>query len=134
MIEPIRQAGAPVLLHPTMQRAGGDTRNLALDTAKRLADAGIPFAIQSGFENYVPKARVLLYETQVAVAYGLPEADALEAVTLAPARILGLDERIGSIEPGKDADLVLFDGDPFEYTTHVCRVMVDGETVSDVCR
>jgi len=134
MIEPLRQAGVPVLLHPTMMRAGRDTRNAAYDTAARLAEAGIPFAIQSGFESYVPKTRIVLYEASVAVHNGLAPEAALTAITLEPARILGLDERIGSLEPGKDADLVLYDGDPFEYTTHVCKVLVDGEVVSDECR
>ena len=134
MIEPIRAAGVPVLLHATMIRAGGDARNTAFDTAARLAAAGIPFAIQSGYEGYVPKARVVLYEAQAAVRYGLDDAAALNAVTLAPARILGIDRRVGSIERGKDADLVLFDGDPFEYTSHVCKVIIEGEIVSDVCR
>jgi len=97
MIEPIREAGVPVLLHATMMRAGRETRNAAFDTAARLAAAEIPFAIQSGFEAYVPKTRVVLYEAQVAVRYGLPEADALEAVTLAPARILGVEHRVGSL-------------------------------------
>jgi imidazolonepropionase-like amidohydrolase len=134
MIEPLREAGAPVLLHPTMARASSDLRNAAFDTAARLAEAGIPFALQSGFEGYVPKTRVLLYEAQVAVRYGLSPGAALEAITLSGARILGLDDRIGSIEPGKDADLVLFDGDPFEYTSHVCAVLIEGEPVSEECR
>ncbi|HXV75318.1 MAG TPA: amidohydrolase family protein [Candidatus Polarisedimenticolaceae bacterium] len=134
MIDPIREAGVPVLLHPTMMRAGRETRNAAFDTAVKLAEAGIPFAIQSGFEDYVPKTRVLLYEAQVAVSHGLDPDQALAAITLAPAEILGLDRRLGSIEVGKDADLVLFDGDPFEYTSHVCRVIIDGLTVAEECR
>jgi imidazolonepropionase-like amidohydrolase len=134
MIEPILEAGVPVLLHPTMARAREETRNLAFDTAAKLAAAGVPFAIQTGYESYVPKARVLLYEAQAAVRYGLDPEAALRAITLAPARILGLEERMGTLEVGRDADLVLFDGDPFEYTTHVCHVVIDGRVVSDVCR
>jgi imidazolonepropionase-like amidohydrolase len=134
MLGPIHEAQVPILLHPTMTRSGGDTRNVAYDTAAKLHDAGIPFALQTGFESYVPKARVLLYEAQVAVRYGLDDEAALRAITLEPARILGLEQRIGSLEPGKDADLALFDGDPFEYTSHVCKVLVQGEVVSDVCR
>lgn len=134
MIEPIREAGVPVLLHATMIRAGGEARNAAFDTAAKLAAAGIPFAIETGEEGYVPKARVLLYEAQAAVHFGLAPDAALEAVTLSPARILGIADRVGSIEPGKDADLVLFDGDPFEYTSHVCGVLIDGEPVSRECR
>lgn len=133
MIEPLREAGIPLLLHPTMTRPSRDTRNVAYDTAARLAEAGIPFAIQSGFESYVPKTRVVLYEAQVAVSYGLAPDAALESITLAAAKILGLEDRIGSLDTGKDADLVLFDGDPFEYATHVCKVLIEGEVVSDTC-
>jgi imidazolonepropionase-like amidohydrolase len=60
--------------------------------------------------------------------------DALRAVTLDAAQILGVDDRVGSLTAGKDADLVLFDGDPFEYTSHVCTVVVDGEIAADECR
>ncbi len=134
MIEPLRTAEVPVLLHPTMIRAGGDARNAAWDTAARLAEAGIPFAIQSGFESYVPKTRIVLFEAQVAVHAGLDPEAALRAITLEPARILGIDDRVGSLEAGKDADLVLFDGDPFEYTSHVCHVVIEGEVVSEACR
>lgn len=55
---------------------------------------------------------------------------ALATVTIDAARILGLADRVGSLENGKDADLALFDGDPFEYTTHVTTVIIDGHPVS----
>ena len=109
-------------------------RNGSFETAARLADAGIPFAIQTGFEGYVPKTRVLLWEAAIAAANGLGRGRALEAVTLGAARILGVDDRVGSIEVGKDADLALFDGDPFEYTTHVCGVVIESEVLSRECR
>ena len=134
LIEPIKASGAKVLLHATMLRAGRETKNASRDSAAKLLAAGIPFAIQTGFESYVPKTRVLLYEMQVATRYGLSDEQALEAVSLSAAKILGLDDRIGSLTVGKDADLVLFDGDPFEYTSHVCHVIIEGVIVSDVCR
>ena len=56
---------------------------------------------------------------------------ALRAVTIDAARILGLDDRYGSLAAGKAADLVLFDGDPFEYASHVERVIVDGRLAYD---
>ena len=130
LLDEIRDAGVPVLVHPPMSRV----RNGSLETAARLAEAGIPFAIQTGFEGYVPKTRVLLWEAAIAAANGLGPERALEAVTLGAARILGVDDRVGSIEVGKDADLVLFDGDPFEYTTHVCGVIIDAEVQTRECR
>lgn len=130
LLDEIRAAGAPVVLHPPLSRV----RNGSFETAARLADAGIPFAIQTGFEDYVPKTRVLLWEAAIAAANGLGRRRALEAVTLSAARILGVDGRVGSLEVGKDADLVLFDGDPFEYTSHVCGVVIESQVVARGCR
>lgn len=129
----LRAAQVPVLLHPTMMRQGGETKNASFATAARLQAAGIPFAIQSGHENYVPKSRVLLFEATVAVANGLRPVDAIAAITRTPAEMLGIEDRVGSIEKGKDGDLVLFNGDPFEYRTQVCGVIIEGELVSDAC-
>lgn len=130
----IRAAGVPVIVHATMARHGGTMENATFETARRLQEAGIPVAIQTGYEGYVPKTRVLLFEAAMAAAYGMPFDDALRAVTLDAARILGLDDRVGSIEPGKDGDLVLFDGDPFEYVSKVCAVVIDGRVVEEGCR
>lgn len=126
-LEDIRAAGVPVLLHATMARQFGEMENASFTTARALHEAGIPFALQSGFEAYVPKTRVVLWEAAVAVAYGLPFDAALHSLTLGAARILGIEDRVGSIKPGKDADLVLFDGDPFEYTSRIQAVLIEGE-------
>ncbi|MDQ7041488.1 MAG: amidohydrolase family protein [Rhodothermus sp.] len=133
VLDAIKAAGVPVILHPTMVRPRGETVNATLETAAQLHAAGIPFAFQSGFESYVPKTRVVLFEAAMAVANGLPRMAALEALTIQAARILGIDDRVGSLAPGKDADLVLFDGDPFEYTTRVCGVIINGELVQQTC-
>lgn len=120
--------GVPVLLHPTMSRAYGDMSNASYATAARLRDAGVVFAIQSGFEGYVPKVRVVLFEAGVAAGYGgLGFEPALRAVTIDAARILGIDARVGSLEAGKDGDVAMYDGDPFEYTTHCVGVLIEGE-------
>jgi imidazolonepropionase-like amidohydrolase len=131
VLEEIRAAGFPVIIHPTMARAGDDTENLAMDTAAKLAAAGIPFTLQSGYESYVPKTRVVLFEAAVAAGRGLGLERALASVTLDAARILGVADRIGTVEVGKDADLALFDGDPFEYTTHVTATVINGELFRD---
>ena len=127
----IKAARVPVIVHPTMYRAAGELENLSMETAATLRRAGIPLALQSGFEGYVPKTRVVLFEAGVAAANGLSFAEALSTVTIDAARILGIANRVGSLEAGKDADVALFDGDPFEYTTHVIGVIIDGQVVSD---
>jgi len=131
MTERIKAAGVPVILHPTMWRAEGEAENLSMETAARLRDAGIPFTLQSGYESYVPKTRVVLFEAAIAAARGLTMPQALAAITIEAARILGIEGRAGSLEPGKDGDLVLFDGDPFEYTSHVTTVVIEGQVVSE---
>ena len=77
---------------------------------------------------------MVLFEAAHAAANGLGFEAALAAITIDAASILGIDDRVGSLSVGKDADLVLYDGDPFEYTSHVCRVIIDGQSVADECR
>lgn len=134
VINEIKASGFPVIVHPTMFRAGGESQNLSIETASKLKAAGIPFALQSGFEGYVPKTRVVLFEAGVAAANGLSMRDALATITIDAARILGLEKRIGSIEKGKDADLAMYDGDPFEYTTHCTGTIINGQIVSEIVR
>ncbi|MGH9162049.1 MAG: amidohydrolase family protein [Vicinamibacteraceae bacterium] len=130
----IKAAGVPVILHPTMARATGDLENLSMETAATLRKAGILLALQAGYEGYVPKTRVVLFEAALAAANGLTREEALATITIDAARILGVDKRLGSLEAGKDADLALFDGDPLEYTTHVTGVLIDGRVVSSETR
>ncbi len=94
-----------------------------------MADAGLSVSITSGYESYVPKTRVVLFEAQVAAAYGLGWQRALQAVTIEPAKALGIDTDYGTIQQGKVADLVCYDGDPFEYTSHVSAVFTNGRLV-----
>lgn len=93
----------------------------------RLHEAGVEFCIahtgDPGFIRYLPE------EAARAAAYGLPPEVALRAVTLSPARILGVDDRLGSIDVGKQATLVVTDGDLLEITTHVEREYIGGRAV-----
>ena len=131
LIDEIAGAKIPVIVHPSMARPGGEMKNSSFETAAKLHRAGIPIAIQSGYEGYVPKTRVVLFEAAIAAANGLAWDDALAAITIGAARIIGVDSRVGSLEVGKDGDVALFDGDPFEYTTHCVGVIIDGTVVSD---
>jgi len=132
--EQVRAAGVPVIVHPPMIRTYGAAENAAFTTPGVLHAAGIPIAFQSGYEAYVPKTRVALFEAAVAVGNGLPRDAALRALTIDAAELLGLSDEIGSIEEGKHADLVLYSGDPFEYTTQVCTVIIDGRIASGECQ
>jgi imidazolonepropionase-like amidohydrolase len=134
LIEEIKAAGVPVLIHPTLARATGERENLCFETAAKLIAAGIPVAMQSGYESYVPKTRVVLFEAGRAAANGLSLEQALGMITIEAAKILGVDQRVGSLEPGKDGDVALYDGDPFEYTSHCVGVIIDGRIVSQEVR
>jgi imidazolonepropionase-like amidohydrolase len=129
VMDEIKEAGVPVIIHPTMIRPFGEAKNSTFETAGKLFDAGIPVAFQSGYEGYVPKTRVVKYEAAIAAANGMGMEQALYALTLGAAEILGVDRRVGSLQEGKDADLVLFDGDPFEYLTNVEVVIIDGNLI-----
>jgi imidazolonepropionase-like amidohydrolase len=128
----IAKARVPVIVHPSMQRVlTMETFNGHLGNAAALADHKIPITMGTAFEGYVPKTRVLRHEAAVAMVNGLGFDRALRAITLDAARLLGIDDRYGSIEAGKVADLVLYDGDPFEHVTHVTHTIMDGRVVYD---
>jgi imidazolonepropionase-like amidohydrolase len=123
----------PVIVHPTMQRPGSsmETLNTLLGNAAALKAKGVPVVIGTAFEGYVPKTRNLRAEAAMAAANGLGHDGALRAVTIDAARLLGIDKEYGSIETGKTADLVLYDGDPFEHATHVTHTLVGGQVEYD---
>ena len=134
ILDEIKASSFPVIIHPTMFRAGGETENLAMTTVVKLKQAGIPVALQSGYEGYVPKTRIVLFEAALAASNGLSMRDALATVTIDAAKILGLDSRIGSLEKGKDGDVAMYDGDPFEYTSHCVGTVINGKIVSEIVR
>ncbi len=123
----------PVIVHPTMQRAGGsmETLHTLLANAAILQKAGVPVLLGTAYEGYVPKIRNLRSETAMAAANGLGHAAAMKMVTLDAAKFLGIEKDYGSLEVGKVADLVLYDGDPFEHATHVQMTIMNGKVVYD---
>jgi len=92
------------------------------------SEAGVPVAFQSGSSSGSHYLRMI---AAAAVRHGMRAADALRAVTTTPAELLGLAHRIGSIEPGRDADLVVLSGDPLELTSRVERTYIGGRLVYD---
>ena len=133
MADAIAESKAPVVVHPTMQRAGAsiETMNSFTGNAAALADRKVPVVIGTAFEGYVPKTRVLRAEAAMAAARGLGHERALRAVTIDAAKLLDIADRFGSIEVGKVADLVFYDGDPFENATHVTHTLMGGRVVYD---
>lgn len=99
--------------------------------AKKLADAGVRFCVAGGAGSPFGAAHVrnLPYHAATAVAYGLSKEDGLKSVTLYPAQILGVADRLGSLESGKDATLMVTDGDPLEITTRVEHLFLQGRKV-----
>lgn len=134
VLNEIKASGFPVIVHPTMARPGGERANLSLENASKLRNAGIPTALQSGYEGYVPKTRIVLFEAGMAAANGLSQRDALASITIDAAKILGIDARVGSLAKGKDADIAMYDGDPFEWTTHCTGTIINGVVVSSVIK
>lgn len=131
LLDDIKAAGVPVIIHPSMQRSTGEKENASFETAAKLREAGIPVAMQTSFEGYVPKVRVILFEAALTLANGNNFEQALALITRDAAKILGIADRVGTIEVGKDGDLALFDGDPFEYTTHCIGTIIDGRVLHD---
>jgi len=102
----------------------------AYSVAARLHEAGVKFCISTGGNAFgVPNLRNLPYEAGMAAAFGLPKDEALKSVTLYPAQILGIDDRLGSIDAGKDANLIVTTGDPIEITSNVLMAWIEGEPV-----
>ncbi|MHA2620261.1 MAG: amidohydrolase family protein [bacterium JZ-2024 1] len=96
----------------------------------RLRELGVKFCISDGGGAFIaPMARNLPYHAGTAVAYGLPHEEALKALTIYCAEILGIADRVGSLEVGKDATLIVTDGDPLEITTKVLRMFIQGREV-----
>ncbi len=92
----------------------------------RLYGAGVKFCIASGSASGL---RNLPYHAAKAAAYGLPKDEALKAITLYPAQIMGVADRVGSLEKGRDATLIVTDGDPLEITTRVSELFIQGRRI-----
>ena len=95
----------------------------------RLADAGVRFCISGYDRSSTWNARNLPYHAATAAAYGLSYEDAVRSVTIYPAEILGIDDRVGTLEEGKDATLIVTDGDPLETDTQVVQAWIQGRPV-----
>jgi imidazolonepropionase-like amidohydrolase len=125
----LKQHDIPVLLGPILELPPreDDPYDLLFSNAKTLYDAGIRFAIQS---QEAHNTRNLPYHAAACAAFGLPKEVALKAITIFPAQIFGVADRIGSLEVGKMANLIVTDGDPLEIVTNVRRLFIGGEDIT----
>jgi imidazolonepropionase-like amidohydrolase len=122
----IRKRDVPVIVGPVMDlpTERTDPYDAPYANAAKLYRAGVKFCIRStGSSN----ARNLPYEAAMAVSYGLPPEEALKAVTMYPAQILGVADQLGSVEAGKRANLVLTNGDLLQPSTQVLGLFIDGK-------
>jgi imidazolonepropionase-like amidohydrolase len=120
--------GVPVLIGPLLtSRSKVELRNRSLANPGRLAAAGVELAIIT--DHPVIPVHLLAIQAGLAVREGLDPAAALRAITLTPARVLGLDDQLGSLEPGKHATLCVWSGDPLDARSRVEAAWIEGRPV-----
>ncbi|MHB1432752.1 MAG: amidohydrolase [Streptosporangiaceae bacterium] len=118
----------PVIIGPLFtSRSKVELRNRSLANPGRLDQAGVTIAITT--DHPVVPINFLVHQASLAVKEGLDPETALRALTINPARIIGVDDRLGSIEPGKDADLAIWSGDPLDVLSRVQRAFINGAQV-----
>lgn len=123
----------PVIYDSTFEQPARDTDpyNIQFKAPEILRKAGVKVAISMGTGSFgTSNVRNLPYAAAQCVAHGLPEAEALRAITLHPARMLGVGDRLGSIEPGKEATFIVTDGDILDLRANVKRMWIAGQEVS----
>ncbi|MFJ7750312.1 amidohydrolase [Arthrobacter sp. NPDC097144] len=124
----LAERGVPVLIGPLFTtRSKVELRQRSMENPGKLADAGVEISIIT--DHPVVPINFLIYQAALAVKEGLDPETALRAVTINPAKVLGLADRIGSLEPGKDADIVLWSGDPLDVMQRALKVWIGGREV-----
>lgn len=124
----LAERGVPVIFGPILTTRGKvETAEASVGNLATLAEAGVRVALST--DHPVVPQQYLVLQAALAVREGLPWRVAIESITSAPAEIARLDHRVGAIEPGRDADLVVWSGDPLEVGSSVRAVFVDGARV-----
>ncbi|MHA1215859.1 MAG: amidohydrolase family protein [Candidatus Thorarchaeota archaeon] len=123
----IANAGVPAVVGPTMFWVSKpETRERSFETVVKLVRAGVKVALQT--DSLTPMLHFQLLP-MYAVKYGLTKEEAFRCVTMNPAEILGIERRVGSLEPGKDADIVIWSGNPFDFYSKPESVFINGSPV-----
>ncbi|MEO5720819.1 MAG: amidohydrolase family protein [Chthoniobacterales bacterium] len=132
MTSQLKESDTPVIiaLSTALPPRRGEAYDSAFANAARLHEAGVRFCIATaGRDSEAAHERNLPYEAAMAAAFGLPKEDALKSVTLFPAQLLGVSDRLGSLEVGKAATLIVTDGDPLDFPTQIESAFIDGRKI-----
>jgi len=126
----LREKGIPVIINPVLRLPSNPDYGYdeAYLVPVKLYNAGVKFCIANGDDGF-GNNRNLPYQAAMAAAFGLPKDIALKSVTQFSAQILGVDDITGTIENGKDATIIITDGDPLEFETHVERMFIKGKDI-----
>src|SRR5205814_9224681 len=127
----LRESGIPVILGPatSLPPRRDDDYDSGWSSAAKLQQAGVKFCIASNGSGAETNERNVGYEAGLAAGYGLPKEEALKAVTIYAAQILGVADRLGSLETGKAATLIVTNGDPLDFPTQVEIAFIDCRTI-----
>ena len=122
------EQGAGIIIGPLLsERSKIELKNLSFSAPRVLEEAGIPFAMMT--DHPVIPIQFLPVQAGLAVREGLSEETALRSITRYAAEIVGISDRVGTLEVGKDADIAVYDGHPFDYRTHCVLTLINGKTV-----
>ncbi|NLI54562.1 MAG: amidohydrolase [Clostridiales bacterium] len=124
------EQGAGIIIGPLLsERSKIELKNLSFSAPRILEEAGIKFAMMT--DHPVIPIQFLPVQAGLAVREGLSEETAFRSITRHAAEIVGIDDRVGTLEAGKDADVAVFDGHPFDFRTHCVLTLINGAVVHD---
>ena len=124
----LTEQGAGIIIGPLLsERSKIELKNLSFEAPRILEEAGIPFAMMT--DHPVIPIQFLPVQAGLAVREGLSEETALRSITRYAAEIVGISDRVGTLEVGKDADIAVFDGHPFDFRTHCVLTLINGKPV-----
>ena len=127
------EQGAGIIIGPLLsERSKIELKNLSFSAPRVLEEAGIPFAMMT--DHPVIPIQFLPVQAGLAVREGLSEETALRSITRYAAEIVGIQDRVGTLEAGKDADIAVFDGHPFDYRTHCVLTLINGKIVHNTLK
>ena len=132
MAPQLKESDTPVIitLSSAVPPRRDDSYDAVFANAAKLHEAGIRFCMaMNGRRSEAPHERNLPYEASMAAAFGLPKDEAIKSVTLYPAQLLGIEDQLGSLQPGKSATLIVTTGDPLDFPTKIESAYIDGRKI-----